>query len=69
MTNQTFAPDERPYEPVHDAAPFTPEQETRLRAIAWDAASTYAIYDATRRGGRPADAELLKVCFLEGTGA
>jgi hypothetical protein len=74
---ETFAPDERPHEYRRntdgsyrvvsvDAPPFTPEQDKRLRQIAWEAAEAFAMYAKLSRDGVALQATHIRDAFLRG---
>ena len=69
MTQSTFAPDERPHAPRPPWEPeaFTPEQDTRLREMMWQACEAHALYLTECRYGRPIEAARTKESFLTGS--
>jgi hypothetical protein len=59
------APTPSPEPDLFGGAPFTPEQERRLRVIAWDAASAREISHSLREGGLPLRADEVRRSFIE----
>lgn len=63
--SRLFKPDERPPAP-YAPLPFTPEQEARLRQIAWEAAEAHNAYRTAMTGGTMKAALAIRDAFLEG---